>query len=108
MLATKNKANKSDDKEALSLVKALHNEDLISLDGDVPEGLIKYDGSNVSDGEAVEEMKWVGISGSAGNTKKRKSKESKGGKRKKLRSLPTFASYDDYIKLIEEGLEDNI
>jgi len=91
-----------------SLVKASDNEDLISLDGEVPEGLIEYDGSDVSDGEAVEEREWGGISGSAGNAIKRKSEESKGGKRKKLRSLPTFASYDDYAKLIEEGPEDDI
>jgi len=103
-----NKADESDDEEALSLVEASDNEDLVSLDGDVPEGLIEHDGSDVSDEEAVEEREWDGISGSAGNAKKRKSEESKGGKRKKLRSLPTFASYDDYAKLIEEGPEDDI
>ena len=103
-----NKSDKSDDDEALALVEASDNEDLISLDGDVPEGLIEYNGSNVSDGEAVEEREWGGISGSARKANKRKSEESKGGKRKKLRSLPTFASYDDYAKLIEEGPDDDI
>ena len=96
-VSDENKADESDDEEALSLVEALDN-----------EGLIEYDGSDVSDGKAVEEREWGSISGSAGNAKKRKSEESKGGKRKKLRSLPTFASYDDYAKLIEEGPEDNI
>ena len=57
-----NKADESDDEEALSLVEALDNEDLLSLDGDVPEGLIKHDGSDVSDEEAVEERGWGGIS----------------------------------------------
>jgi len=104
----KNKSDESDDEKALSLVEASDNEDLISLDGEVPEGLIEYDGSDVSDGEAVEEREWGGISGSAGNANKRKSDESKGRKRKKLRSLPTFASYDDYAKLIEEGPDDDI
>ena len=55
-VSDENKANKSDDKEALSLVKALDNENLISLDGDIPEGLVEYNSSNISDGEAVDEI----------------------------------------------------
>ena len=45
--------------------------------------------------------------------KKRKREDGEGknsskDRRKKLRSLPTFASYEDYAKLIEDGPEDNI
>jgi len=68
------------------------------LDGDVPKGLIECDGPDASDGEVVEEMEWGVISGSVGNAEKRK----------KLRSLPTLASYEDYVKLIEEDPEDDI
>jgi len=102
------KADKSDGEETLSLVEASENEGLISLDGDVPKGLIECDGPDTSDGEVVEEKEWGVISGSVGNTEKRKSEESMGGKRKKLRSLPTLASYEDYVKLIEEGPGDDI
>lgn len=98
-----------EEEEGLSLAEASDNEDLISLDGDVPYGLIEYDGSDaeadVKDAFANDE-EWGGIS--SGNDKKRKREEDKRGKRKKLRSLPTFASYEDYAKLIEEGLEDDI
>jgi ribosome biogenesis protein MAK21 len=98
-----------EEEDGLSLAEASDNEDLISLDGDVPYGLIEYDGSDaeadVNDVFANDE-EWGGISSE--NNKKRKREEDKRGKRKKLRSLPTFASYEDYAKLIEEGLEDDI
>ncbi|EKM50179.1 uncharacterized protein PHACADRAFT_264762 [Phanerochaete carnosa HHB-10118-sp] len=92
-----------DDDDALSLVEASDAEDLIPLDEDVPNGLIEYDGSNAED-EAEE---WGGISGSTSKKRKRGGDE-QDKKRKKLRSLPTFASYEDYAKLIEDGPEDNI
>jgi ribosome biogenesis protein MAK21 len=86
-----------------SMVEASDNEDLLSLD-EVPRGLIEYDGIADEDGGDVEE-EWNGF----GSTKKRKQEnESKREKRKKLRSLPTFASYDDYAKMIEDGPEDDI
>jgi ribosome biogenesis protein MAK21 len=103
------------DDDDLSLAEASDNEDLISLDGDLPHGLIEYDGSDVDaddDADAdrlSKDEEWGGIS--SGNDKKRKREDAniaKTGKRKKLRSLPTFASYEDYAKLIEEGLEDDI
>ena len=78
------------------------------MDGDVPRGLIECDDPDASVGEIVEEKEWGVISGSVGNAEKRKSEESMRGKRKKLRSLPTLASYEDYVKLIEEGPEDDI
>ncbi|CAA7269374.1 unnamed protein product [Cyclocybe aegerita] len=115
------------DDDLMSLVEGSDNEDLISLDGDVPEGLIEYDGSDDSDDGNADpgvllpdadanvdpEEEWHGIGvGTSKNDKKRKHDEAtaggKGGKRKKLRSLPTFASYEDYAKLIEEGPEDDI
>ncbi|KAG1727779.1 ribosome biogenesis protein [Suillus paluster] len=84
-----------------SMVEASDNEDLISLD-EVPQGLIEYDADE--DGGDGEEQ-WNGF----GDTKKRKQEnDSKREKRKKLRSLPTFASYEDYAKMIEDGPEDDI
>ncbi|KAG2347313.1 CBF-domain-containing protein [Suillus weaverae] len=86
-----------------SMVEASDNEDLLGLD-EVPRGLIEYDGIADGDGGDGEEQ-WNGF----GSTKKRKQEnESKREKRKKLRSLPTFATYEDYAKMIEDGPEDDI
>ncbi|KAJ7915545.1 CBF/Mak21 family-domain-containing protein [Mycena leptocephala] len=93
------------DDDVLSLVEGSDNEDLVPLDGDFP-GLIDYDGSDVEAGENDDEEEWGGIS--QGGDKKRKREESSNQKRKKLRSLPTFASYEDYAKMIEDGPEDDI
>ncbi|KAK7687630.1 hypothetical protein QCA50_008844 [Cerrena zonata] len=95
-----------DDDDALSLAEDSDAEDLLSLDADVPEGLVEYDGSDVgSEDEAPQEEEWGGIDG--GKKRKRGDDDSK-SKKKKLRSLPTFASYEDYAKLIEDEPEDNI
>ncbi|KAG1824519.1 CBF/Mak21 family-domain-containing protein [Suillus subaureus] len=86
-----------------SMVEASDNEDLLGLD-EVPQGLIESDRIADEDGGDGEEQ-WNGF----GSTKKRKQEnESKREKRKKLRSLPTFASYEDYAKMIEDGPEDDI
>lgn len=93
-----------DDEDALSLVEASDAEDLISLDADIPGGLIEYDGT---DSEAGDVEEWGGIGGPV--TKKRKHGGEEDKKtRKKIRSLPTFASYEDYAKIIEDGPEDYI
>ncbi|KDR71796.1 hypothetical protein GALMADRAFT_281643 [Galerina marginata CBS 339.88] len=97
--------------DGLSLAEASDNEDLIQLDEDMPDGLIEYDGSDADvdeDDAGNEEEVWGGISTAVAPGKKRKREETKNEKRKKLRSLPTFASYEDYAKLIEEGPEDDI
>ncbi|KAJ6488466.1 CBF/Mak21 family-domain-containing protein [Mycena vitilis] len=93
------------DDDALSLVEGSDNEDLVPLNGDFP-GLIDYDGSEAEGGGEDEEEEWGGIS--EGGDKKRKREDSSNQKRKKLRSLPTFASYEDYAKMIDDGPEDNI
>ena len=96
-----------DDDDALSLAEASDAEDLLSLDEDLPEGLIEYDGSDAdSDAEIPEEEEeWGGIGG--GKKRKRGDDDAK-SRKKKLRSLPTFASYEDYAKLIDDQPEDNI
>jgi ribosome biogenesis protein MAK21 len=89
------------EEDDLSLVEQSDNEDLVPLD-EIPQGLIEYDGS-----DAESEEEWQGIDEGAAS-KKRKRKDEKASKRKKPRSLPTFASYEDYAKMIEEGPEDDI
>ncbi|KAI1789313.1 CBF-domain-containing protein [Ganoderma leucocontextum] len=96
----------------LSLAEDSDAEDLLSLDAEVPMGLIDLDGSGSDGGEGEDEDEWGGIS--SGPTEKQKGKrkrdaeDGKRNRRKKLRSLPTFASYEDYAKLIDDGPEDNI
>lgn len=92
----------------VSLAEGSDDEDLIPLDEMEPEALIEYDGPDASDsgtGDVLtEEEEWGGVSG----IRKRKRTDANGnGKRKKPR-LPTFASYEDYAKLIELGPEDDI
>lgn len=96
--------NNDGDDEALSLVEASDNEDLLSLGEDIPDGLIDFEGpESGSDGE-----EWGGIDDLSKNKKRKRSGDETKEKRKKLRSLPTFASYEDYAKMIEDGPEDNI
>ena len=88
--------------QKLSLVEASDDDDLIPIDQMEPEALIEYDGSDAGD---LEEEEWNGISGSG---KRKRCAEEENRKKKKSRSLPTFASYEDYAKLIEQGPEDDI
>lgn len=102
--------NESDDEkdegeeedDDLELAEASDNDDLLSLDADVPGGLIEFDGS----GEESE-SEWRGIESEEAG-KKRKRRDEWKERRKKLRSLPTFASYDEYAKMIEDAPEDDI
>lgn len=87
--------DEDEEDDAFELAEASDNDDLLSLDADAPEGLI----------EAKSE--WGGIeTGEAGEKRKRRDEWKE--RRKKLRSLPTFASYDEYAKMIEDGPEDDI
>ena len=92
--------------DAFSLAEGSDADDLIPLE-DMPGGLIEFAGSDVEDGGSIpaEDEEWTGFSG--GN-KKRKRGEDEGKGRKKKRALPTFASYEDYAKLIEDAPEDDI
>lgn len=86
-----------------ALAESSDNDDLLDLDDDLPEGLIDYDGSDIMNSP---EEEWAGFGG-GGKRKREDEKKNRGG-RKKLRSLPTFASYEDYANMIDEGPEDNI
>jgi ribosome biogenesis protein MAK21 len=91
------------DEDALSLAEGSDNEDLLPFDS-----LITYDGSD-ADASAAEEEEWGGIATNEDPGQKRKrGREEAKERRKKMRSLPTFASYEDYAKMIEDGPEDNI
>ncbi|KAG6819264.1 hypothetical protein H0H93_013579 [Arthromyces matolae] len=96
-----------DEEDAFSFAEGSDNEDLVSLNGDVPDGLIEWDGSDEDATPEAPDEEWGGIEGES-NGKKRKRKDSAREQRKKLRSLPTFATYDDYAKMIEDTPEDNI
>ncbi|KAI0808101.1 CBF/Mak21 family-domain-containing protein [Fomes fomentarius] len=107
-------SDNDEDGDAFSLAEGSDAEDLLPLDADVPMGLIDYDGSDADSDSDAEE--WGGISSEPqpknGKDKGKRKRDEEGGgrkaQRKKLRALPTFASYEDYAKLIEDGPEDNI
>lgn len=90
--------------DALSLAEASDAEDLIPLDAETSMGLIEYDGSDASDPEE----EWEGIESEQPAKKRKRPEEDVKKGKKKLRSLPTFASYEDYARMIEDGPEDNI
>ena len=100
----KDDADSHDD--AFSLAEGSDDDDLLAI-GEVP-GLIEYDGSDLSadeDGDEGEE--WGGFDDGI-DKRKRKGRDQDEKKRKKRKTLPTFASYEDYAKMIETGLEDDI
>ena len=99
-----------DEDDAFSLAEGSDAEDLLPLDTDVPAGLVEWDGPDASADESEEE-EWGGVSASKekkGKRKRDEGKDARKAQRKKLRALPTFASYEDYAKLIEDRPEDNI
>ena len=105
-----------DDDDKLSLVESSDAEDLIPLDeAEVlafKDGLIDWpDNEGDSSDDENEDEEWGGFGDGPpvlGGKRKRKEGKEEQKKRKKTRSLPTFASYEDYAKLIEEGPEDDI
>ena len=84
--------DEDDNSDALSLVEASDNEDLISLDGDVPDSdLFEYDVFG-----AREDEEWGGIEEGTVGGQKGKREETRGGKGK--------AEVATYIrKLCEDG-----
>ncbi|KAH7098243.1 CBF-domain-containing protein [Auriculariales sp. MPI-PUGE-AT-0066] len=57
-----------------------------------------------------QDEEWGGIGSADSNSKKRKrsSADEPSKRKKRLRDLPTFATYEDYQRMIEEAPEDNI
>ncbi|KAL1719897.1 CBF/Mak21 family-domain-containing protein [Schizophyllum commune] len=91
------------DADDLSLAEASDDDDLMPLDDAFgPDGVLEYDGSDASG----EEDEWQGFS----DDKKKRKRDAEGGekRKKKKQRLPTFASYEDYAKMIEDTPEDNI
>ena len=100
-----------DESEDFDLAEGSDADDLLPLDAEVQMGLIDYDGSDSDGGGESDAEEWGGISSGPDGKhsgKRKRAEDGKKAQRKKLRSLPTFASYDDYAKLIEDGPEDNI
>ncbi|KAG5721315.1 Ribosome biogenesis protein MAK21, partial [Termitomyces sp. T112] len=96
-----------EEEDGFSLVEGSDNEDLIPLDDDIPDGLIDWDGSDEEGAVEAADKEWGGIE-DEGSGRKRKRKDTSREQRKKLKTLPTFASYEDYAKMIEDGPEDDI
>jgi ribosome biogenesis protein MAK21 len=99
-------SNVEDEDDALSFAEASDNEDLVPLD-DMPAGLIDFEGSDAGSNaeDAADEEEWGGIND---GKKRKRAGDTRGARRKKLRALPTFASYEDYARMIEEAPEDDI
>lgn len=87
--------------DGISLAEGSDDDDLIAVDN-IPNGLVEYDGSDAGTKQSDEE--WGGISGGD----KRKRKDEGQVRRKKRKTLPTFATYEEYARMIEEGPEDQI
>ncbi|KAH8117031.1 CBF-domain-containing protein [Phellopilus nigrolimitatus] len=99
-----------EDEDDLSLAEGSDADELVDLDAEVPGGLIEYDSAASGEDDGAD-AEWGGFGG--GDSKKRKRGAKQGGedtkqKKKKLRALPTFATYEDYAKLIEDEPEDDI
>lgn len=96
----------NDDDDESSLPEASDAADLQDL-AEASVDLIEYDVV----GSVAEE--WTGLGGGVDVTDNKR-KRSRGGndgapaRRKKLRSLPTFASYEDYARMIEDGPEEDM
>jgi ribosome biogenesis protein MAK21 len=80
-----------EEEDGLELAEESDNDDLVSLDG-----MMEYNGTE-----------WGGVELEEAG-KKRKRRDEWKERRKKLRSLPTFASYDEYAKMIDDAPEDDI
>ena len=88
------KSDKSDNDDEFSDAEA--SDDLELIDYDTPD-------SNAED--------WTGIEGNfdvAADNKRKRGNDGAPSRRKKRRSLPTFASYEEYARMIEDGPEDNL
>lgn len=71
----------------------------------------EFDGIEFSDvdGSAGSDTQLLtALSGSKTRKRKGRGDEDERSRKKKLRALPTFASYEDYARMIEDGPEENI
>jgi ribosome biogenesis protein MAK21 len=86
----------------LSSAEASDMDDLVRLDAEDPVNLTKH-GKAAS---AAQESSTFG----GGKKRKRKGswKEDSWIRKKKIRALPTFASYEDFVEMIEDGPEENV
>ena len=84
--------DKSDNDDEFSDAEA--SDDLELIDYDTPDSIAED---------------WTGIEGSfdvAADNKRKRGNDGAPYRRKKRRSLPTFASYEEYARMIEDGPED--
>jgi ribosome biogenesis protein MAK21 len=109
MAKNSNDEDSSDDEGSLGPGFEEEDDDIVGSGADAPDGLL-----HLSSDEAQEEEVevWGGIGGDIVATeKKRKAKDQPNGdkrKKRRLRDLPTFASVEQYAKLIDEADEENL
>jgi len=105
-----------DDEVENALDFAESDDDLLASDAELPDGLFDPDGEFSSDSEATAE-EWGGVDANTGKKRKSSPKskhsfgEGDGGKdrkKRKIKHLPTFASLEDYERLIDQTPADNI
>ena len=86
------------------------DDDLVGSEVDAPDGLLHLGHDEVQEEE--EEEEWGGIGANAAAIgRKRKAKDQPNGDRRKkrrLRDLPTFASAEEYARLIDGADEENL
>lgn len=97
----------NDDSEGEGFEFAEDADDILGSDVELPEEFMV--GASGSEAES----EWDGVGSEPGQKRKSNSAaegEEKNGRRKKrkIKHLPTFASLEDYEKLIDEAPEDNI
>lgn len=96
------------------------DDDLLDSDAEIPEGLFDPDADSIApSGDDEGEEEWGGVDAKPGQKRKTTKistiARDDGGigkedrkKRRKIKHLPTFASMEDYEKLIDQSPEDNI
>ncbi|SRR6266404_5046660 len=92
-----------EDDDESSQPEASDADDILDL-VEASDDLLEYDGADSDAGE------WTGLVGGDVTDSKRKRRGADDGtaRKKKRRSLSTFASYEDYARMIEDGPEDNL
>ncbi|KAN0134591.1 CBF/Mak21 family domain containing protein [Lactarius tabidus] len=99
----------SEDEDAPMAVEGQH--------GDTPDSDDDEESSDAGDLDLIDydttdsvSEDWTGFRGGVdiADNKRKRGNDGAPSRRKKRRSLPTFASYEDYARMIEDGPEDNL
>jgi ribosome biogenesis protein MAK21 len=99
----------SEDEDAPTAVEGQHGDTPDSDDDEESSGAGDLDLIDHDTTDSVSED-WTGFRGGVdiADNKRKRGNDGAPSRRKKRRSLPTFASYEDYARMIEDGPEDNL